>query len=166
MNKERLLKMAEHLEHGQLHHDAWCFNTFDATCGSAENARKDFKAKVPDDFCGSIGCAIWEIPFVFPELAEHQNDRASDYFRMLGEGRTVSISPNGVTTPGILRSFEVATEIIFDLTYNEVIRLFYPKSNASEEWNNQLSGDATRLEVAAHIRAFIKEQEEIRGIQS
>ncbi len=53
MHRERLLKLAEHLEHGELGHDYFDIQSFNE--GSS--------AKKP---CGSAGCAIGECPIVFP----------------------------------------------------------------------------------------------------
>lgn len=52
MNKERLLKLANHLLHGKLGHEVFDFNVFhkSSTYG-----------------CGTRGCALGECPTCFPE---------------------------------------------------------------------------------------------------
>jgi hypothetical protein len=51
MNKERLLKLADHLLNGELGHREFDFTTYNNSIGQ----------------CGTRGCAIGECPIVFPE---------------------------------------------------------------------------------------------------
>lgn len=51
MNKERLLQLAEHLEHGKLGHKVFDFSQYN---NSIENT------------CGTMGCAIGECPIIWP----------------------------------------------------------------------------------------------------
>lgn len=57
MNKERLEKLATHLESGKLGHEKFDFNRWNADKDGDSPARE----------CGYAGCAIGECPIVFAE---------------------------------------------------------------------------------------------------
>ncbi len=56
MNKERLLKLANHLLNGKLGHKTFNFAIY--------NSNGD--GSIPINKCGTVGCAIGECPIVFP----------------------------------------------------------------------------------------------------
>lgn len=165
MNKERLLKLADHLEFGTLGHRVFNFSRLNE--GTVINK---------DTLCKTNGCAIGECPIVFPEDWE---------FRQLGESigeyiETVpslkSYSKDNTTTSPSFRS----AELFFDINEKESEILFIPSNYANEnERNNDETGDymseeelcfgtkiilrqfgsATKEEIAKHIRYFVELKE-------
>lgn len=124
MNKERLLKLVEHLEQGKLGHDK-----FDFTHIHSENRHK----------CGTSGCALGELPFVFPEQ-----------FRLDRECCGVTY----LYSKEMYSEFTLAAKW-FDISYNESSFLFSPNDDNDTDIN-LLKSSATKEQVAQHIREFVK----------
>ena len=126
MNKERLLKLADHLERGKLGHKKFDYSTFNGCDATAHK-------------CGTNGCAIGECPILFPNEWEFDKD-----------GVPSLIESTGLTFGDINEFFELSLE--------EAEYLFVPYSRHPKEGNKQAPfEDATKEEVAAHIRKFVQE---------
>ncbi len=138
MNKERLLKLADHLETGQLIHERFNFQWFNF----------GLRTNPPIAGCGSIGCAIGEMPGVFPEDWAFQGNRDEDITPQLRIGSSGA-------------EFEDA-RIYFSLDHmTEVFRLFSPIAQYPELFGGiELDHNATKEQVAANIRAFVARKEQ------
>lgn len=119
MNKQRLLKLAEHLESGELGHDIFDFNNY--------HEEKN---------CKTSGCAIGECPYVFPE------DWIFDILPTLRDYSYLTV--------------ERASQKFFDLTRDEYYFIFTPSGPYNPE--GYLPKNATKEEVAAHIRKFVEDE--------
>lgn len=129
MNKERLLKLAKHLERGQLGHKNFSFAHYNISASGGYD----------ESGCGTMGCAIGECPIIFPKFW-HFNEMTEPLLRT-DDGNDP------------IRS---AMEF-FDISRNEAFHLFMPSSQSPHYYGGQyLNGRATKEEVAANIRAFIK----------
>ena len=135
MNKERLLKLAEHLEKGQLGHEIFSFTTFNS---DDWQDRADINRGITG--CGTSGCAIGECPFVWPE----------EWSFDLLEGMPVLRKCSG--------PMDSACKW-FGLTDNEACHLFLPGCYRMQYGGNPLGGRATKDQVAANIRAFVAHKE-------
>jgi len=132
MNKARLLKLAEHLERGELGHDQFDFSlvTFGPTKPNG---------------CGSNGCAIGELPMVFDEW-KYQCD--GSIRRLSFNGKSTEYGP-----------WE-DVESFFDIDSDASDHLFLPEEqNVAAFGGEYLEVDATRQQVAFNIRAFVKKME-------
>ncbi len=142
MNKERLLQLATHLKSGVLGHKVFDFNVINCS----HNDRGLVSALMPvSGVCGTNGCAIGEMPIVFPEHA------------FFGD-----MSVSGKNDDGdLIHDFEFA-EHFFDITEEESSFLFLGRDCDCEsdqtcmhcEECNRLSRHASKEEVAARIEAF------------
>lgn len=162
MNKERLLKLADHLDNGVLKHDKFNFKLL-TTLGRTDNV------------CGTQGCALGECPVAFPDEWE--------YRFMIDQGIAGAILPitkDFNSTSSKTPSFEAA-ETFFDITESESNVLFVPSNDLDDnpylniETSNEdellvwmiingeeffaLSSVATKEEVAANIRRFVELKE-------
>jgi hypothetical protein len=61
MNKERLSKLVDHLFYEKLIHKEFTLKVFNSNCPD------DYHYFNEDNICGTYGCAIGELPFVFPD---------------------------------------------------------------------------------------------------
>lgn len=161
MNKERLLKLADHLEFGVLGHQI--FNLTRLNDGEIINSVT---------LCKSSGCAIGECPIVFPEDWE---------FRRFDIGYEIVpvLKSYGIFNPGISASFTSAQDF-FDITDKESEILFLPSDYDNEEGrDDEGKGDynenetlyikmesisrqfdiATKEDVAHQIRRFVELKE-------
>lgn len=162
MNKERLLKLADHLEFGVLGHQVFNFSRLND--GTVINK---------DTLCKTNGCAIGECPIVFPEDWKFTEIIAGSYeiVPLLKD----YIEADGYNSP----SFKSA-EQFFDITDKESEILFIPSNYTNEnERNNSIEVDytseeelyfnekvilrqfanATKEEIAKHIRYFVELKE-------
>jgi hypothetical protein len=163
MNKERLLKLADHLENGKLLHNKFDFRYL--------NGRMfEFANLTSINPCGSCGCALGELPAIFKEWEFSRKDN----FR-----------PRLINANDIARrikrflSFDDA-EIFFDISPTECVILFNPyddyeyfdeNSNITPakrgilqmkihgEIFQSISPDSTKEDVANHIREFVRLKE-------
>lgn len=145
MNKERLLKIANHLSYGNLAHDVFSFITYNDSLGG----------RYKNNGCGTHGCAIGELPKIFPE----------DFAFVSGKYRN---APLLLESQDITEHDKIVSiRKYLDLNKNEYEMLFIPyKHKQIEAFNNKykanlikLDEDATRYEVSGNIRKFIKTKE-------
>lgn len=141
MNKERLLKLAEHLEIGILGHKNFNFNVLNSQ-------------STEEHMCETSGCAIGELPIIFPEEWKWKKYPA----------RINTYSPRLIKDDRGGTWKEV--DQFFDLTSDESRVLFIPYYYYGKESIiireielSQLDENATKEEVAAHIREFIRLKE-------
>ena len=128
----RLARLAKHLEAGRPGgHAVFDFNVV-ALAGDAET---------PTGHCGSAGCAIGELPVVWPRYWAFE-----------------PVAADGYMPPYLLRGDEFtlprAVAKWFGIPVADVYGLFYP---GEERWWNpqRLSGTASAQDVAAGIRQYI-----------
>jgi len=129
MNKERLLKLAEHLESGKLGHKKFNFSVY--------NCKMNYNDSPFE--CGYTGCAIGELPIIF-----------SDEW---------SFSDNGMPNLIVDSSDYVSDDAMefFDITLEQFSHLFSPDNQMPERFGGKhLSDNATRYDVADGIRSFIE----------
>ena len=130
MNKERLLKLADHLENGNLGHKYFSFSVWNS----------DDWQDGADVKCGTMGCAIGECPFVWPDDWKFDTD---------GE-------------PVLDGKIGVHDSVVdwFELSKDEGRHLFIPQKQSPVVFGGKyVDGDATKYEVAANIRAFVEKEE-------
>lgn len=133
MNKRRLLKLARHLESGNLGHKKFDFDNYN---------RAKTGGYVPYK-CGYAGCAIGEMPILFPDEWRFDNDG----FPVL-KGKDVFEMPidSGVE--------------FFEISDGEYSHLFVPNNQLPFRYGGDfLSDNATPKQVASNIRAFVKKME-------
>lgn len=118
MNSERLLKLATHLESGNLGHDIFDFGVY-------HQETKD---------CGTLGCAIGECPYAFPDEWEMQNG-----------------CPIYAMSSDSLEDEKESGMVFFDINGVDYVHLFVPESAP----RGGLSVTASRHEVADNIRKFV-----------
>jgi hypothetical protein len=136
--KERLLKLAEHLEHGQLEHVMFYFGSW--------NANQSLKS-LSTNGCGYAGCAIGECPIAFP-----------DSWKWLHGKPTLKENEDS------LPERDAAT--FFGLNHIEFGHLFIPDDQSPERYGGiELSNSATKEQVASNIRIFVNSVEANRLVQ-
>ena len=159
MNKERLLKIANHLKSGELGHKEFNFSVIngfrtverDSAYGPTDIDELSFWAceGIPDEAyakkeinCGTLGCAIGEFPIIFSE------DWSFNQIGML-------------THIGGRGDIWVTTGNYLNLSPTEVEHLFIPNEQCLYK-AEMLGDDATKEQVADNILHFIemKEKEE------
>lgn len=135
IHKERLLKLYEHIQQPQkkLAHKRFDFGTFNTVSASTNK-------------CGTNGCMMGELPMLFPNKWEWHDDKV-----LLIKGSSYSVNMD-------LSSF-------FGLTDEEVEHITYPGMQHIEidpyyEKHDELSTSATKRQVVANLRRFLK----IKGI--
>jgi hypothetical protein len=127
LHRKRLEKLATHLEKGKLAHDSFDFSTLHDHRG-----------------CRSVGCALGECPFVFPN-----HWHMAQTFPKLTP--LLKISPFGSSTGDAVKFFGISD--------SAAEHLFHPYLQSVDLYGGKrLSAGATRKQVAANIRAFIKRQ--------
>ncbi len=129
--KDRLLKLADHLKNGKLGHDRFDFTVIHQKVAN-------------EHVCESVGCAIGELPFVFPDEFKIAKYEAID-------------SVQNISTDE--RGFNVACSF-FKISYGEATHLFFGGAQIPELYGGYfLDDDATREQVAGNILAFIELKE-------
>lgn len=170
MNKERLLKLANHLEFGVLGHISFNFSRLNE--GSIINEKT---------LCKTNGCAIGECPIAFPEDWEFRQFGASigEYIEVIPSLKVYS-RDNTIVSSSVSPSFRSA-ELFFDIDEKESEILFIPSNYANQnERNNSIEdddytsdeelyfnervilrqfNDATAKQIANHIRYFVELKE-------
>lgn len=152
MNKERLLKLAEHLESGVLGHTEFRFDRLNDKWTETNP-------------CGTQGCALGECPIAFPKEWEFRFMR-NEFIPVLKTQK----ESTGERRPAVIESFPSAEEF-FDIDEDESTLLFQP-GEKEDEYDDEnkgyyvgkqyilgINGDSTKEEVAAHIRNFITAKE-------
>jgi hypothetical protein len=127
--KERLLKLAQHLETGDLGHNHFYFGDYNQN-GTVTNP------------CGTQGCAIGECPIVFPDDWEFLED----------DGEFLPVL-EGYWTP------RVSGMDFFGLDRKEYDGLFIPYCDLPWDVGLHLASTATQWEVAQNIRRFVEWKE-------
>ena len=132
--KKRLLKLANHLLKGKLGHKRFDFSVFN----------QHYKS---NNLCGSRGCALGEMPIVWPKQ-----------WRFTGDG--VTCVPRGCIT-------YVNKVKWLSLSYYDYEYLFFPdngiKKMTSLGLKESLPKYSTKKQVANNIIQFIKEYEKVKG---
>jgi hypothetical protein len=136
---DRLLKLAKHLASGKLGHKLFDFGQYNDG----------------DWSCGSAGCAIGECPIAFPDDWE---------FREWGV-----VALNGAPLDLVEDTSFYSAKKFFGLTDSQAQHLFVPtvpwemiddkprlRQNVKKFGGKVLFEEATRKEVAANIRAFVR----------
>lgn len=139
--RTRLLKLADHLESGELMHKEFDFTVW--------NAIADTRQEFGRNGCGTVGCAIGECPMVFPEEWE---------FRETNQDKRRRFSPRlradyGITVTTPLHD----ARLFFSLGEGEASGLFLPYYQPP--WLDLycwLGERATAAEVAGGIRRFVE----------
>lgn len=125
MHKERLLKLAEHLETGKLGHEVFDFSQYN---NSGTN------------ICGTAGCAIGECPIIWP------NEWVFNWL-----GTPILKDENNSLKSAI---------IFFQIKEAERMHLFEPNKQIISLYDGEhLFSNATKEQVAANIREFVKRKE-------
>jgi hypothetical protein len=125
-NIERLRKLADHLMHGKLGHQAFDFKTYNSRDSVGEY---NYNLRLRN--CGTAGCALGECPFVFKEW----------YF---------DVAYNPVF--GSHFSPKMSAIDFFDISWEEVDHLFMPRMQLEHPI---LEEHSSRQEVAENIYRFI-----------
>lgn len=130
--KNRLMKLYEHLKKGKLGQDVFNFN--------------HFHASLTGKTCGTMGCAIGELPYLFKRDFAFEEDGLGNFtIRRRGHKATTTVSD--------VKGF-------FGITFGEYQHLFFPRWQNTEELGGKVLGeDATRYQVADNILAFLKVKE-------
>lgn len=129
MNKEKLLKLADHLENGKLGHKKFDYNFY--------NLNKE-GSKFEPYSCGYAGCAIGECPIAFPNDWEFNKN-------------------NDPCLKNELCPSDSA-EKFFDINYTEFVFLFIPGRELymdNDEITYSPGSMATKKQIALHIRKFV-----------
>ena len=143
MNAERLEKLAHHLIVGKLGVDHFDFRTvLDGLY-------------VDGHLCGTVGCAMGELPAAFPEEWKRVVKESLDHdiglsFTHTGPG---IIEPM-TRLPGCLDNTDNVSTF-FDLSHEEFRYLFLPYYT-DDDCSGYLLPDATAEEVGQHIRDFVR----------
>lgn len=151
MNKEqiaRLTKLADHLKSKKLSVDKFDFRSW------------------REENCKSTACAIGECPAVFPKYWKKGPSK-----KEIIEGRPIQVffprlmnDPNDGMNSSIPHS---AAERFFGLTSSEVNHLFYPNYQDTQVYGGrQLSDNATALQVANNIYAFLERKKKHEAIKA
>lgn len=124
MNKERLLQLADHLEKGKLGHEVFDFRNINI--GNTE-----------PNVCGTNGCAIGEMPIVWPDKIVFSQNTVME----------LSSQKYGFSAAAHFFGIDLDDEAEF---------LFAPLERSDFRHPSMLYGRATKEHVAAHIRKFVE----------
>lgn len=143
--KERLLKLAQHLENGELGH-----KNFDFSCFNRDLLSKGVKLKVSTPgSCGTNGCAIGELPIIFPEYWEFSYPHSNPQLNAKYKGRKWRESS---CSGDIIED----AQVFFNIDVLESLHLFMPDGQNPNDYGGKNLGDyATKEEVAQNIRDFV-----------
>ena len=138
MNKERLLAMADHLERGQL-------GTIQFNFALIQDGPKQ------PNGCGTVGCALGEMPILFPNAVTWLHSEAPDDFRM----KSLEDDSASHFAFGVARS-------VFDLEDMYTEALFAPTDDDNKSFSIikdfggvELTDNSTKEQVASNIRKFV-----------
>lgn len=130
---KRLLKLAEHLEYGTLGHEVFDFESINDGASFDANG------------CGTHGCAMGELPFVFPDQWKFKPD---------GELTAILLDDQEPYTDAEVAKF-------FGIEQDDVVFLFYP--GPTDIGRSGLPGNASPQRVAVHIREFVAARSDKAG---
>lgn len=141
VNLNRLKKIADHLESGEMMHKFFDFTTFNSEA-------RDFTG------CGTAGCAVGEFPAIWPddwEFKKVPDQIIENYY-----------TPRLKKTKGMSTGSKVVEDVKewLSISDKEFMLLFVPY--AEEPF--RLTAFATKEQVAANIRKFIKIKENEHSI--
>jgi len=134
----RLRKLAKHLRGKHLFHKEFDFGEF-----------TEGKMDKEGNYCGSVGCAMGEIPAVWPN-----EWRWEPYLDGTDIVDIVHKSQQDIDAD---TDYDVIAEF-FSITYEQVYHLFEPNEQDTDNFGGEdLNRSATAEQVAANIDAFVKE---------
>jgi hypothetical protein len=137
---DRLQKLADHLEFGQLAHVEFNFADYNGIYSHAGVAvNRVGEAPIPG--CGTVGCAIGECPAVFKQWT----------FR----GNNICSAEPVLKDAKAFESPLISGARFFGLKLVEARHLFYPHAQLGIYGGTPLARKATKEEVAKNIRAFL-----------
>jgi hypothetical protein len=139
LHKSRLLKLAKHLREGKLAHKVFYFGSW--------NADEDFCA-LERNGCGYAGCAIGEMPALAPRRWRWKNGLPKLTGMTQREANKLDIRRGNIPLAGAM--------VDFGLTKGEAEFLF-----VFDEHGNNLTVNATRIQVAHNIEQFVKRNEDL-----
>ncbi len=141
-HRARLLKLAKHLEKGKLGHKKFDFQVINQPRGN-NNLIPSSTCGVKPYSCGYAGCAMGECPVAFPR--QWLFDAAARPRLRVGSDQEA-----GVPTFADACAF-------FGLDTAAGVHLFEPNAQYTEMFGGRRLGPrATKRQVAANIRAFVK----------
>jgi hypothetical protein len=136
--KDRLLKLASHLDKGKLGHRKFDFGTW-----SAGATKKNS--------CGTVGCAIGECPIIFPSKWKfktfHEELVQSEFGKTIYHTDPVLKRGSGTSV--------IDAAAFFGITNGEAHGLFTPSHEPAFCGIKRLPYTATRKQVAANLRRFV-----------
>lgn len=143
--KDRLLKLAAHLETGKLGHIVFNFNV----------VNDSWEAK-----CGTQGCALGELPIVFPDIWKFSSRGSVLMSHPFEECRLWRVSESVCAFFSL--SGEEYTLLFMPLSDEEYTLLFTPHEPdpCMPLWYEFTGSKAKKEEVAANIRRFVAWKEE------
>jgi hypothetical protein len=152
MNKQRLLQIADHLESGKLLHKNFDFTVINA------NLFEGAKLTNVDDIahpCGTNGCAIGELPAIWPE---DWTWISNSYGKIIPR----NTSEKAALWKDVENWFDIDTAESSILFIPHDPNDYLPKVVIAGIRMDGLPSSATKEEVAANIRKFVslKEKEE------
>ncbi len=145
MNAERLLQLAKHLETGKRGNREFDFSHY--SLGGYTPGK--------DGSCGSSGCALGECPAIWPDEWDFFSDNnLSSYFVPAIDRFRSSVFGNVAAL--------YSAEVFFGISLDEASALFVPGQEIRKDdfYLPSVNFPATRHEVAARIRAFVRWKEE------
>lgn len=153
IHAKRLLKLARHLERGKIGHLKFYFGQWHRSFSAVESeGLAGITEAQKREHCGYSGCAIGECPVVFPrywKFTKSGNVRLRERVK-----RVRRFFPH--TGFKVTIEFDSARQF-FRLEEAEAKHLFMPNAQDSSYGGAMhLNRDATRLEVADNVRAFVK----------
>lgn len=126
LHSGRLTRLADALEHDEHGHKRWDFNRVLVTVK-----------------CGSVGCAIGALPYVFPKDFCFKDSSFPDMpWVSLRDGNAYD---------------KKAAQEFFGLSMEEATHLFYPKEQEPKLYGGRVLGERAKPQsVAKNIRAFLE----------
>lgn len=148
---KKLQKLADHLRRGKLGH-----LKFDFSCINSDDPQMELKeGKVTVRPCGTSGCAMGELPILFPKDWEYPEPE------VLGIDSDGYVEVDLPAEPEPLfethgNGLEESVAEFFGISLGAANHLFYPHHQDTEQFGGvELDGKATKLQVAKNIEAFI-----------
>ncbi len=135
---EKLRKLADHLKDGKLGHKRFSYSMLNSGAWWMENEENPYKDHIRLQGCGTVGCALGEMPFVFEEWA----------FQC---GFPVFYEKYWTT--------KISAVYFFNLSERAVEHLFYPNNFDIRIGGKCLNASAAKEDVADNIYHFIKQCE-------
>jgi len=140
MKKQRILKLADHIETGELGHKEWNFAAYNNGWGKQDAI----------NFCGYAGCGIGECPILWPKSWEFDRRNGSPVLIDLHKYQEDM-------RPSCLDDEEESGMEWFGITLSQFRHLFVPMEQDGH-FGKFLKSTATRKEVAANMRKFVEMQ--------